>query len=108
MYACLFNYENTQFYNNAVEQPHYFSFGYGFLFNMDRDIYIEICEHIEKNWIIPSKQSNRQFALDHDVDESIIRKILSGKRYKIEVETLRLICESRGLSLSDFFRKLNS
>jgi len=68
-----------------------------------------ICTYIAKEWI--RDQSNRSFANEHNIDESTVRKILElylGKinDYRIPVITLLKICESREITLSDFFKKL--
>lgn len=54
-------------------------------------------------WIKKAK-SNRDFALNHNIDEKIVRRILDEKEYRIPVETLKKICDARQLKLSDFFR----
>ena len=68
-----------------------------------------ICTYIAIEWI--RDQSNRSFANEHNIDESTVRKILElylGKisDYRIPVITLLKICESREITLSDFFKKL--
>ena len=68
-----------------------------------------ICSYIAKEWI--GSQSNRSFANEHNIDDSTVRKILElneGKieDYRIPVITLLKICESREITLSDFFKKL--
>jgi len=68
-----------------------------------------ICEYIAVEWLTPwlnSKKSQRAFADHHNIEESIVRKIKGPKEYHIPVETLQKICESRNLSLSDFFKLL--
>lgn len=68
-----------------------------------------ICNYIYKNWIEPYK-SQRSFALDHNIEETIVRKIKStalkikDSNYNIPVNTLQKICESRNVKLSDFFK----
>lgn len=68
-----------------------------------------ICSYIYKNWIEPYK-SQRSFAVNHNIEESIVRKIKNtarkkdGANYNIPVKTLSKICESRNLNLSDFFQ----
>lgn len=70
-----------------------------------------ICSYIYKNWI-ESYKSQRSFALDHNIEESIVRKIKNtaqkkdGSNYSIPVKTLLKICESRNLKISDFFKLL--
>jgi DNA-binding Xre family transcriptional regulator len=63
-----------------------------------------ICIHIAK-WIAQAK-SNRDFALNHNIDEKIVRKILDKKEYHIPLETLIKICESRQMKLSTFFKEI--
>lgn len=68
-----------------------------------------ICSYIYKNWIGPHK-SQRLFALDHNIEESIVRKIkntalkIGDVDYNIPVKTLIKICEARNLKLSEFFK----
>ena len=70
-----------------------------------------ICEYIYKTWVKPYK-SQRSFAVDHNIEESIVRKIKNtaqkkdGSDYSIPVKTLLKICESRNLKLSEFFKLL--
>ena len=75
-----------------------------FLCSMD-SINKLVCNYIAKEWIKKSK-SNRSFALDHNIDEKTVRKILKDDGYAIPVATLKKICESREVSLEDFFRVL--
>ncbi|RXG18389.1 hypothetical protein DSM03_1011071 [Leeuwenhoekiella aestuarii] len=56
-------------------------------------------------WIKDAK-SNRDFALNHNIDEKIVRRILDEKEYRIPVETLKRICDARQLKLSDFFSEI--
>lgn len=62
-----------------------------------------VCNYIAEQWIKKSK-SNRSFALDHNIDEKTVRKILHIDGYAIPVTTLSKICEAREVSLSDFFQ----
>lgn len=68
-----------------------------------------ICNYIFDNWI-KSYKSQRSFALDHNIEESIVRKIkntslnIEGSNYNIPVNTLKKICESRNIKLSEFFK----
>ena len=70
-----------------------------------------ICKYIYKTWVEPYK-SQRSFALDHNIEESIVRKIKNtahkknGADYNIPVKTLIKICEARNLKLSEFFKLL--
>ncbi|MEO0045134.1 MAG: hypothetical protein RL705_325 [Bacteroidota bacterium] len=67
-----------------------------------------ICDFIYKNWIKPFK-SQRAFAIEHNIEESIVRKIkntslkLEKVDYNIPVNTLVKICEARNIKLSEFF-----
>lgn len=71
-----------------------------------------ICNYIYRNWIETYK-SQRSFALDHGIEESIVRKIKNTSiksnvvNYNIPVSTLQKICEARNLSLSEFFKLIN-
>jgi DNA-binding Xre family transcriptional regulator len=66
----------------------------------------KICNYISKEWISKSK-SNRNFALDHGVDEKIVRKIKKENGYKIPVATLNRICEAREIKMSEFFKLID-
>ena len=70
----------------------------------------EICKYITKEWLHPwlkEGKSQNSFAISHNIDESTVRKIKSTNEYRIPVETLKRICEARGISLSDFFKKMS-
>jgi len=68
-----------------------------------------VCKYIYKNWVETYK-SQRSFALDHGIEESIVRKIKNTVlnphkvSYNIPINTLQKICEARNLKLSDFFK----
>lgn len=69
-----------------------------------------ICKYIYDNWVLKSA-SQRSFALDHNIDETIVRKIKrtlqqENYEYNIPISTLQKICESRNLSLSEFFKEV--
>lgn len=66
----------------------------------------KICSYIAKQWVHKSK-SNRSFALDHNIDEKTVRKILKEDGYGMPVKTLKRICESRDIKLSSFFELLD-
>ena len=71
------------------------------------DINYLICQFIFKEWLTPwldEGKSQTSFANAHNVEESTIRKIKKNDNYRIPVETLQKICESRNLSLSEFFK----
>ncbi|MEX0314386.1 MAG: transcriptional regulator [Allomuricauda sp.] len=65
-----------------------------------------ICNYISSEWIAKAK-SKRAFALDHNVDEKIVRKISQKDGYNIPLRTLHKICEARGVGLSQFFKLIN-
>lgn len=66
------------------------------------DVNKRICNYIALEWIKYSK-SNRNFAIDHNIDEKTVRKILQDDGYRIPVKTLQKICEAREIKLSEFF-----
>ena len=75
-----------------------------------QDINRLICEYITQEWLTPwleSKKSQRAFADHHNIEESIVRKIKTSKNYRIPVETLYKICESRNITLSEFFQLID-
>ncbi len=71
-----------------------------------------ICKYIYYNWIINS-ESQRKFADEHNIEESIVRKIKKASQdidyieYNIPILTLEKICTSRELKLYDFFKIIN-
>ena len=69
------------------------------------DINKRICNYIASEWIGNAK-SNRSFAIDHNIDEKTVRKILQEDGYRIPVKTVQKICEAREIRLSDFFQLL--
>ena len=66
----------------------------------------KVCNYIAKEWITKSK-SNRAFALDHNIDEKTVRKILQKDGYRIPLNTLAKICEAREIRISAFFSSLS-
>ena len=66
-----------------------------------------ICKYIYKNWIEKSK-SQRSFAIEHNIEESVVRKIkkvaLADEDYNIPVITLQKLCEAKDITLEDFFK----
>ena len=77
------------------------------------EINYAICYFIYHQWVRTSK-SQRSFALDHNIEESIVRKIKNTalnqdkSDYSIPVKTLNKICEARNIKLSDFFKLIES
>lgn len=67
------------------------------------DINKIICNYISKEWIFQAK-SNRVFANEHNIDEKTVRKILQTEGYRMPIETLERICESREMKISEFFK----
>lgn len=67
------------------------------------DIDKKVCNYIAKEWVNKSK-SNRNFALDHNIDEKTVRKILQEEGYRMPIRTLYKICEARNVTLGDFFK----
>lgn len=65
-----------------------------------------ICDYISKEWISKAK-SNRAFAIEHNIDEKTVRRILEDEKYRITLETLGKILESRSMKLHDFFEILD-
>jgi len=64
-----------------------------------------ICNYISKEWISKSK-SNRRFAIEHNIEEKTVRKILQPEGYEIPLITLIRICEAEEIKLSEFFKLL--
>ena len=67
------------------------------------DINKKVCNYIANEWVSTSK-SNRSFALDHNIDEKTVRKILQENGYRIPIETIEKICEAKEIKLSKFFK----
>lgn len=71
-----------------------------------------ICNYIYSNWIKLYK-SQRSFGLDHNIEESIVRKIkntalnINDTDYNIPVNTLEKICEARSIKLHEFFKLID-
>jgi len=63
----------------------------------------KVCNYIAKEWICKSK-SNRSFALDHNIDEKTVRKILQENGYRIPLRTIEKICEAKEIKMSTLFR----
>ena len=70
------------------------------------DVNKRICNYITLEWVSSSK-SNRSFALDHNIDDKTVRKILQENGYRIPVKTLQKICDAREIRLSQFFELIN-
>lgn len=71
------------------------------------DINKVICNYIAEEWI-SSYKSNRKFAIDHNIDEKTVRKILQKSGYRIPVRTLQKICEAREIKISEFFLAISA
>ncbi|WP_346238494.1 hypothetical protein ABDK00_008405 [Niabella insulamsoli] len=71
-----------------------------------RELSVDICNYIKKEWISKWKGSIRSFADAHDVDEKTVRQIMGieEKDYQINLYTLENMCRSREISLSEFFQ----
>ena len=71
-----------------------------------------IFKYIYYNWIINS-DSQRKFADEHNIEESIVRKIKKASQdkdyieYNIPITTLEKICTSREIKLYEFFKMVN-
>ncbi|MFT4696804.1 MAG: DNA-binding Xre family transcriptional regulator [Urechidicola sp.] len=63
----------------------------------------KVCNYIANEWVSTSK-SNRSFALDHNIDEKTVRKILQENGYGIPIGTIEKICEAKEIKLSSFFK----
>ena len=72
-----------------------------------RSLNRKICDFIAKEWI-GDDQAKTQFALNHNIDEKTVRRILGDKKYTITLFTLNKICEARGIKLSEFFKLIGS
>ena len=71
-----------------------------------------ICKYIYYNWIINSN-SQRKFADEHNIEESVVRKIKKASQddnyieYNMPISTLERICEAREIKLYEFFKLVN-
>jgi DNA-binding Xre family transcriptional regulator len=75
---------------------------------MKRKLRVVINEYIIENWLCnytypDGSYKFTDFAKEHYIDEKIARKIVSDKNYAMAIETLERICESRDLTLKQFF-----
>ena len=71
------------------------------------DINKKICNYLAEEWISKAK-SKSSFAINHNIDEKTVRKIVKKKDgYRIPVKTLQKICESREIKISEFFKLIN-
>lgn len=70
------------------------------------DINKRICNYVASEWIAIGK-SNRGFAIEHNIDEKTVRKILQEDGYRIPVKTLQKICDAREIKISEFFELIN-
>ncbi|WP_435416637.1 helix-turn-helix domain-containing protein [Polaribacter aestuariivivens] len=60
----------------------------------------KICNFISTEWVI---NSNRSFAIEHNIDEKTVRKIVKKDGYRMPISTLNRICEAKEIKLSEFF-----
>ncbi|MBY0065625.1 MULTISPECIES: transcriptional regulator [Empedobacter] len=71
-----------------------------------------ICKFIYNNWITKS-ESQRKFADEHNIEESVVRKIKKASQddnyieYNMPISTLERICEAREIKLYEFFKLVN-
>jgi hypothetical protein len=56
--------------------------------------------------LISREKSFRSFALDHDIDEKVVRKISANKKLQNSCRNFKKICDGEEISLSDFFKLL--
>lgn len=75
-----------------------------FICGMRHNINYKVC-HLISKWIKEAK-SNREFALNHNIDEKMVRKILDTEEYHLRLETVAIICEARKITLSSFFKMI--
>ncbi|MCV9927871.1 helix-turn-helix transcriptional regulator [Flavobacterium sp. LS1R49] len=67
------------------------------------DLNRKICDYIVTEWI-GTIQPKTEFALNHNIDEKTVRRLVKDKDYTITLYTLNKICEARNIKLSDFFK----
>jgi DNA-binding Xre family transcriptional regulator len=67
----------------------------------------KIVDFIANEWISQAK-SQRSFALDHGIDEKTVRSIKNDVNYRISLETIIKICETKNIKLSEFFKLIDS
>ena len=48
-----------------------------------------------------------RLALDHNIDEKTVRKILQKDGYRMPVKTLQKICDAREIKISSFFELMD-
>lgn len=86
--------------------PHFLTKELIILFVMTNSLHKAICTYISKKWISRYK-TQRQFAIEHNIDEKTVRRIRVDANYTMELNTLHKICESRKITLSDFFKLID-
>ncbi|OOG66778.1 helix-turn-helix domain-containing protein [Flavobacterium sp. A45] len=67
----------------------------------------KIVDFIAHEWISQAK-SQRSFALDHGIDEKTVRSIKNDVNYRISLETIIKICETKNIKLSEFFKLIDN
>lgn len=72
---------------------------------MDDSIYSQVNEHITTIYMSEYK-SVLQFSLANNIDEKTAR-LIKADNIKLRIETLKKICDSNEISLSEFFKKIN-
>lgn len=76
-----------------------------------KDINIAINQYIVENWLCEYRYPNgsykySQFAIDHYIEEKLVRKIVKNSNYSMTIETLEKICEARNIKLAEFFKEI--
>lgn len=66
----------------------------------------KIVEFIRDTWVIPTN-NNSKFANENNIDEKTVRRIREDNTYQISLVTIQKICESKELSLYQFFKMVD-
>jgi len=66
---------------------------------MDRILTAKLCRYIYKNFRLKYK-SNREFALDCQIDEKTVR-LIQQERYNMSIKIFKQICDSQNILMSE-------
>lgn len=71
---------------------------------MDKTLTTKLCKYIYKNFRSKYK-SNRDFAIDCNIDEKTVR-LIQQEKYNMSIRILSQICEAQNVKLSTIFKEI--
>ena len=71
---------------------------------MNSKLTIKLCRYIYKNFRSKYK-SNREFALDCEIDEKTVR-LIQQEKYNLSLVKFKQICDSQGVKMSDVLHQI--